>query len=176
MNLKRGSNTRRLITDAASTEKSLSIVLIEQSAQDLADCFSLDEKPDWKNQPEAKAAYDKDLAAIAALHTAQAEIEAPLLLKINTLKFLDNAKTDEIKALAAINAEMLTALQQLADADAGQSLEDFHFSAARAVIAKAAQPTIIRLRPGAAPILSAATSARPAPAAAPALAPMSYQV
>lgn len=121
------------------------IELLTQSAKDLADCLSFNgKKPNWKRESEAKVAYDKDLSTAAALRTVQAEIEAPLLLKINMLQFLDNAKTDEIKALEEINAEMLAALLDVADAEPDTNWRS-HQQTARTAIAKSAQPTIIRL-------------------------------
>lgn len=62
------------------------IELPKQSAQDLADCVSIDGAPDWVQEPEAKIAFDGDIAAATALVTVQAEIEVPLLARIKVLE------------------------------------------------------------------------------------------
>jgi len=89
--------------------------------------------------------YDEHMAIVTALKFTQAEIEEPLQARIKALEGSARTSAEENILLRALNAEMMAVLQQLVDADAWQSLEDFHFSAARAVIAKSAQPTIIRL-------------------------------
>ena len=73
-------------TRAAHPAIAAAIELLTQSAQDLTECLSTADGPDWKNNPGTKAAYDKDMATVAALRTAQADIEAPLLARIAALE------------------------------------------------------------------------------------------
>ena len=98
-----------------------------------------------RSTSSGQESYDEHMSIVTALKFTQAEIEEPLQARIKALEGSARTSAEEVITLRALNAEMLGVLQQLVDADAGQSLEDFHFSAVRAVIAKAAQPIIIHL-------------------------------
>lgn len=143
------------------------IELLAQSAQDLTEYLSTADGPDWENNPGTRAAYDKDMATVAALRTAQADIEAPLLARlalvgecsavmggIGTEFGEENAKLrqrcavleESVKASAEEVIKLKALLQKIVneDADDEERLRDELIGEARELIAKF-QPAIIHL-------------------------------